>query len=134
MKTELLKKLIKEAVREALKEELRTLYETVNLSQNSSFSKNLSLEEDKIDQNPSIQEAPKSINEILNVTRKSMTREDFHNVLGSSLKPGSSEFTFDTNSSIGSSQPGLNLNNLGFVKNAAAVFNKAVEKEKNRFG
>lgn len=129
MKIELLKKFIKEAVKEAVREELKPLLEQTERRitiTNESSSKSSNREESKLEAGRIT-----SIDEALSLTKSSMTREDYSNI----LKENSSFSNTDLLETVPQGpQPGLDLSNLSFVKNAAAVFNKAVEKENNRFG
>lgn len=129
MKLEQLKKILKEVVKEAVKEELSCLL-TEYRSNNTSTQINKSIDS-------SYEEEPKKTNttgiaRLIEETRNSMTREDLRNIVGENFNSGREVFSFNTNTMLGkTNQPGLDLSNLPFVKNAAAIYNKAVEKSKN---
>jgi len=133
MKVNQLKNIIKEAVREAVREELKDLL-------NEAVS-NASTPTTKPTPQPVAKKAEKSgdpIMEMLNMTQQSMTREDFRNVVGSNVQPGMESMNFSTNSipttAPSGPHPGLDISRLSFVKNAAAVYNKSVEKDRFKVG
>jgi 2,3-bisphosphoglycerate-independent phosphoglycerate mutase len=111
MKVDLLKNLIKEAVREVIREELQT----TNLKevQSKSFKTNTILPE-----GPSqVKTIPTSINEALKLTKASMTREEFDNIIGTD------SVVTETQTPVNTTGGGLDLSNLDFVKKAAAIYN-----------
>jgi hypothetical protein len=116
MKVDLLKNLIKEAVREVIKEEL----ENVNLKEvqlkKSQTPNTLPVNVNQVDSIPS------SINEVLNLTKASMTREDYKNIIGTE------QDVTETSIPVLTSGGGLDLSNLDFVKNAAAIYNLSKTK------
>lgn len=133
MKANQLKNIIKEAVKEAIREEIKELL-------NEAVA-NASIPTPKAVTQPVQKKSVKSgdpIMEMLNMTKQSMTREDFKNVLGSNIQPGMESINFNTNSMPISApagpQPGLDISNLSFVNKAAAVYNKSIEKDKFRVG
>jgi hypothetical protein len=116
MKVELLKNLIKEAVREVIKEELLNInLKEVELKK-SQIVNNLPVNSDQVNSVPS------SINEVLNLTRASMTREDYKNIVGTE------QSITETSAPVLTSGGGLDLSNLDFVKNAAAIYNLSKTK------
>ena len=133
MKTNQLKSIIKEAVREAVREELKDLLNEAVANASTPVPKTTS--------QPVHKKTVKSgdpIMEMLNMTKQSMTRDDYKNVLGSNIQPGMESMNFNTNSmpipSPASPQPGLDISNLSFVNKAAAVYNKSIEKDKFKVG
>lgn len=133
MKANQLKNIIKEAVKEAVREEIKELLNEAVANASSPTSKTVA--------QPVQKKSIKSgdpIMEMLNMTKQSMTREDFKNVLGSNIQPGMESVNFNTNSMPISApagpQPGLDISKLDFVGKAAAVYNKSVEKDKFKVG
>jgi len=118
MKVNGLKKLIKEAVKEALREELAL--QTERTVQKKEVSKVNSLEE------------------ALSMTKSSMTNEDFQNVMSfdsSDAKSFFSKNSLNSNTEVPNPpgpQPGLDITNLDFVKNASKVLNASLEKDKKK--
>ena len=139
MKVDQLKNIIKEAVREAVREEIKEiLTEAV-----------LSASEPKTSIQPSTPKPPTisapvkgtsndPIMEMLNMTQQSMTRDDFKNMMESKAQPGMSQMNFTTDSIPASApagpQQGIDISQLSFVKNAAAIYNKSLEKDQFRVG
>ena len=142
MKANQLKSIIKEAVREAVREEIKEiLTEAVNTA--SQPENNL-------------QQTPKSIHssnfkssgdpmmEMLNMTQRSMTQEDFKSFNNVSEQvTGLNQIMNDFNSGLSSNQPasisfapqhGIDISKLDFVGKAAAVYNKALQKDQFRVG
>lgn len=142
MKANQLKSIIKEAVREAVREEIKEiLTEAVNTA---SQPKN------------NLQQTPKSIHssnfkssgdpmmEMLNMTQRSMTQEDFKSFNNVSEQvTGLNQIMNDFNSSLSNNQPasissnpqhGIDISKLDFVGKAAAVYNKALQKDQFRVG
>lgn len=128
MKVQLFKNLIKESVREVLKEELREILSEYNLSSTpSSKSQPVASSmptEVKVKSNFPIS----SLESVLNETRQSMTSSDFKNIMDGGVNTPSFENTPTDTSNF--SPTGLDISNLSFVKNAAAVYNLANEKSK----
>lgn len=135
MKTEALKKLIKEAVREVLLEEREVLQEittpvtVVKDKEKPAFYKDLV--------KPTAEEATSSnvISEMINMTKSSMTHEDYKSILNANSsmvsKPNFAMNSIADNIPAGP-QPGLDISNLDFVKNAASIFKLAEKKSQNR--
>jgi len=127
MKVDALKKLIKEAVKEAIQEELgrtpQPVQETVQARQVPSTG------------NP--------IMDMLNMTKQSMTNEEYRNVssMDSSMVPqpnfrslitGGQDMPVPRRTLANAPKVGLDISNLDFVKKAASVFKQAEEKSKSR--
>jgi len=127
MKVDALKKLIKEAVKEAIQEELgrtpQPVQETVQARQVPSTG------------NP--------IMDMLNMTKQSMTNEEYRNVssMDSSMIPqpnfrslitGGQDMPVPRRTLANAPKVGLDISNLDFVKKAASVFKQAEEKSKSR--
>jgi hypothetical protein len=135
MKVELFKKIIKEAVKEVLQEELRSILAEVGEKKEGIPLANLI---DYQEDTPlSSTQAPKagsnSLMEILNQTRQSMTREDYTHLTGHNplQQPPDGIYNVAENRTP---QVGLDLTNLGFVKNAGAILKASNEKDKQRVG
>lgn len=135
MKVELFKKIIKEAVKEVLQEELKDmLAEVVKKQQNIPTEGPTIFQEHKkvtSTQTPKVGVNP--LMDILNQTRQSMTKEDYSHLVEHNL-------TQQNPTGIGNvaenAQPqvGLDLTNLGFIKNAGAILKASNEKDKQRAG
>lgn len=79
----------------------------------------------------------KSINSMLQQTQKSMTNEDYQQVYtGTSDMVAKPNFASSMANQMGMSgaQPGLDLSQLDFVKNAKNIFDASVKKDKQRAG
>lgn len=135
MKIELLKNIIRESVKEAVREELKELL--VELIHPTS-----PVIETKTTANVSEPESTSSnpLSEMINLTRKSMNSNDFKNILETGYRPDFSEISLNTNN-IANTQPsfsgvqtGIDITKLDFVKNAASIYNKSIEKDKARIG
>lgn len=118
MKINLLKELIKEAVREVLREELQSK----NLEENLNTIP--SIKNSTIEPLTKFQNTPSSINEALNLTKASMTREDFNNIIGTDL------IVTEHTQPVPNNSVGLDLSSLDFVKKANTIFNLSKEKDK----
>jgi hypothetical protein len=119
MKVNLLKELIKEAVREVIREELqfKDLNEVkINPSLPQSMSKT----------STEVKTVPSSINEALNLTRNSMTREDFSNIIGTNST------VIESIQPVSNLSTGVDLSSLDFVEKASTIFNLSKEKDKSR--
>jgi len=136
MKVDQLKNIIKEAVREAVREEIKEIL-TEAVSSASKPETVVEAPSPKV-QKPKFEGKGDPIMEMLNMTQQSMTRDDFKNIVGSQAQPGMSQMNFTSNSVPMSApsgpQPGIDISQLSFVKNAAAVYNKSIEKDKFRVG
>lgn len=129
MKVEIFKKLIKEAVREVLREELSSLLSESTKVKNLAVNSTASF-------NPPVTKniTPTSIEQMLEMTRKSMTREEFKGIMeGTVQAPGLQNRMSEGEQFMEGPQPGLDITQLDFVKKAAAVYNASVEKDQNRF-
>ena len=136
MKVELFKKLIKEAVREVLKEELSVMFveqKQAPVTQVQQVTK---------DYTPVTPKEPVNVPgnplmEMLNMTRNSMTREEYTNLVSANSSmvqaPGLGMNTVAESFQAGPA-PGIGLSTLDFVKNAGAIYKASVEKDRARFG
>ena len=140
MKVDRLKNIIKEAVKEAVREEIKDiLNEAVNNASQTVAKPTItkrSLVKETLTEPKPIAKSDDPIMAMLNMTKQSMTREDFKNVnqgnapAGNVLNgTGGMNFVTET-----ASQPGIDISKLDFVGKAAAIFNQAKEKDKFRVG
>ena len=136
MKVDQLKNIIKEAVREAVREELQEIL-TEAVSSASEPKAAVKVPAPDV-QKPKFEAKGDPIMEMLSMTQQSMTRDDFKNIVGSQVQSGMNELNFTSKSVPMSTpagpQPGIDISQLSFVKNAAAVYNKSLEKDKFRVG
>jgi hypothetical protein len=127
MKVDALKKLIKEAVKEAIQEELAKKPEPVM----------------EMVETPAIQSTGNPIMDMLNMTKRSMTNEEYKNVMTTestmtqapdfrSMMSGMQEMPAPRRTLANAPKVGLDISNLDFVKKAASVFKQAEEKSKSR--
>jgi hypothetical protein len=124
MKTQAFKKLIKEAVREVLQEVLfeEKKEQTV---QKESFRTN------GVEKTQLITSQRDPIMEMLNMTRNSMTSEDYKSMVGASSTPTFSNMRMEESNTP---SPGLDISTLSFVKNAGAIYKASLEKDKQKLG
>jgi hypothetical protein len=117
MKIDLLKNLIKDSVREVLLQELPSLLkEMYNTNATSLVNSQI---KPNVNSSKAVVPSSNSIQEILNNTRKDMTRQDLKNYLG--------DFGTDSVSSEGSSEThnqGIDISNLSFVQKASLIHKK----------
>lgn len=130
MKADVFKKLIKEAVKEALREELGDLQPTT--------PQPAPVQEVKKYENyrPIVAAQPSTgdpIMDLLQETRANMTSGDYQTMVSmdSSMAQNGMPAMGSMMSGI---EPGLDISQLSFVKNAGKVFQASVEKDKQRFG
>jgi len=140
MKLNQLSKVIKQEVKQAVKEELQEmLNEAVKVAS----------EPDTAQQDQSIKEqqqiaAPKQtnlyqtgdpINDLLQETKATMSQQDRKNIDSNAgqqvTKPNFAQTKADQMNMTGG-EPGLDLNQLDFAKNAAKIYQKSLEKDKNK--
>jgi hypothetical protein len=130
MKADVFKKLIKEAVKEALREELGNLQPAA--AQPAPVQKVVKYENYRPTvANPISTGDP--IMDLLQETRATMNSEDYKSMvnMNSSMAQGGIP---NMESMISGPEPGLDISQLSFVKNAGKVFKASVEKDKQRFG
>jgi hypothetical protein len=124
MKTSQFKNLIKEAVKEALME---VLLQPPSITEGKKQPDTLKIPQP-------IQDTPSSFNPLsamINETKSKMTSEEYRNILNIS-----SNFTsyMIPDTVQPSSQVGIDISNLGFVKKAKQVLEVAEQKDKQRYG
>lgn len=137
MKAEQFKKLLKEAVREVLKEELpKLLSEQVKpIQKQSQVTKYEPYKKPVVKVEPS----GNPITSLLRETHSEMMRgssgfnaSDFVSAPGLGMEETVHPVMVEE--SYTPSEPGLDISQFDFVKNAAAVFKASQEKDKQRFG
>ena len=130
MKLDLLKRLIKEAVKEAVREELELILTEDIKPVKTPISTVVKYENYKPPvARPVLTGDP--IMDLLNETRHNMTSGEYQNIVG-----GNSAM-IDGGDYTGYSQgpePGIDLSQLDFIKNAGAIYKASVQKDKERFG
>ena len=130
MKLEQLRKVIREEVKTAMREELQEiLNEAVRVASKPTGKKITYKKPSSKNQN--------SITEMLNQTKESMTSQEYRNVYtGTSDMVSKPNFASSMANSmgIGNNQPGIDITKLNFVKKAGEVYNKAIEKDKQKYG
>lgn len=138
MKADAFKKLIKEAVREVLREELAEVLTEAPRKQVSKVTKYEPY-------TPPVSKPRVStgdpIMDLLEETKASMRQDPnagyYQDMSQFVSAPGIGEENFRPvmmEESYAPSEPGLDISQFDFVKNAAAVFKASVEKDKQRFG
>lgn len=118
MKVSQLKTLIKEAVKEAIQEELGSMQQAAPV------------QEVKRAPAPAMPtKTGNAMQDILNETRANMTQEEYRTMINadSSMAQGGLRMQAGP-------QPGLDLSQLDFAKNAGAIFKKANELDKAKHG
>jgi len=128
MKLDLLKKLIKEAVSEAVREELgKILSEDVKPA-----SKPLQTVTRYENYKPTVAK-PASVGDpimdLLNETRHNMSNGDYQNIVNGSLPMVDGGDYSNYNQGP---EPGLDISQFDFIKNAGAIYKAAQEKDKQR--
>lgn len=160
MKLDQLRKIIREEVRAAVKEELQdVINEAVKIASTptkmqpapsagtSDWSTAKKPSKQELAEMIGLKTPPKptniefskneSLNAMLNQTKQSMTNEDYQQVFtGTSDMVAKPNFASSMASQMGMSgaQPGLDLSQLDFVKNAKNIFDASVKKDKQRAG
>ncbi len=134
MKTEVFKKLIKEAVREVLREELG---EVLTEAPKKQVSKVTKYEPYTPPQKARISTGD-PIADLLNETKAEMVGDEYRTaysgVSDMVSAPGLAMNPIMMEESFARPEPGLDISQFDFVKNAAAVFKASQEKDKQRFG
>lgn len=160
MKLDQLRKIIREEVRAAVKEELQdVINEAVKIASTpvkmqpapqpgtSDWSAAKKPSKQELAEMIGLKTPPKqtniefskneAINSMLQQTQKSMTNEDYQQVFaGTSDMVSKPNFASSMANQMGMSgaQPGLDLSQLDFVKNAKSIFDASVKKDKQRVG
>lgn len=125
MKAQAFKNLIKEAIREVLKEELGDIIQSKPVTEQVINKPNPTYKPivgTPVHSNP--------INAMLDMTRQSMTSADYSNLVNENRVGLDSPMGMEVRETA---DAGLDLNSLGFLKNASAIFKGAMEKGNNTF-
>jgi CO dehydrogenase/acetyl-CoA synthase beta subunit len=130
MKADVFKKLIKEAVREAVREELSEMLTTPQQPKQVQ-------EITKYQNYKPVIAKPVStgdpIMDLLQETRASMTSGDYKTMVSMDSSMAQNGMPV-MGSMLSGPEPGIDISQLSFVKNAGKVFQASVEKDKQRFG
>ena len=130
MKLDLLKRLIKEAVKEAVREELELILTEDVKPVKTPINTVTKYENYK----PPVARPVSTgdpIMDLLNETRHTMTSGEYQNVIGgnSTMVDGGGYSEYSQGP-----EPGIDLSQLDFIKNAGAIYKASVQKDKERFG
>lgn len=148
MKLEQLRKIIREEVRAAVKAELQDmLTEAVKVAStpNINDSKNSYREVKQKDlkrtwSTGELNTGTIPLQEMINQTRESMTSGEYRNVInGTSDMVKKPNFASTMANTMGISEsprpmPGIDISQFDFVKKAGAVYNRSIEKDKEKLG
>ena len=139
MKLDQLRKIIREEVKAAVKEELQEmLNEAVRVASQPQVKEVTQYKPIHVEKPKSTSSDP--IMEMLSQTKATMTSEEYKNVYtGTSDMVQKPNFASMMASNMGMTQqkgpqPGLDISQFDFVKKAGAIYNKAVEKDKQKYG
>ena len=135
MKADAFKKLIKEAVREVLREELADVLTEAPKKQVSKVTKYESYR-------PPVQRQTiptgDPIMDLLNETKAEMVNDNYQTAFSATSDmvsaPGLGMHPVMMEENFARPEPGLDISQFDFIKNAAAVFKASQEKDKQRFG
>jgi len=139
MKLDQLRKIIREEVKAAVKEELQEmLNEAVKVASQPQQVPQTAVKTVAVEKQKSKSDDP--IMEMLEQTKASMTSDEYKNVYaGTSDMVKKPNFAAMMASGMGMTEskgpmPGLDISQFDFVKKAGAVYKKAVEKDKEKYG
>ena len=139
MKLDQLRKIIREEVKSAVKEELQeVMNEAVRIA--SKPQVNEVTQTKPVSIKKSIPTSTDPIMEMLNQTKASMTNEEYKNIYsGTSDMVQKPNFASMVASNMGMTEnrgpmPGLDISQFDFVKKAGAVYNRSIEKDKEKYG
>ena len=142
MKLDQLRKIIREEVRSAVKDELQEmLNEAVKTASAPSPQEYKAVKQTDLKRTWStgrMNSGTVPLEEMLNMTQQEMTGEDYRNVINANSsmvkKPN---FASSMASNMGMTEnagpmPGIDISKLDFVGKAKAIYDKSIEKDKNR--
>ena len=139
MKLDQLRSIIREEVRSAVKEELQeVMNEAVKAA--STPSKNVNTPAKTIQVEKKVPTSTNPIMEMLEQTKVSMTPEEYKNVYtGTSDMVQKPNFATSMASQMGMTQSnrnttGLDISQFDFVKKAGSIYNKSIDKDKQKHG
>ena len=139
MKLDQLRKIIREEVKAAVKEELQeVMNEAVRIASKPQIKEVTQQKPVYVKKTKPTSSDP--IMEMLNQTKASMTNEEYkHIYAGTSDMVQKPNFASTVASNMGMTDsrgpmPGLDISQFDFVKKAGAVYNKSIEKDKQKYG
>jgi uncharacterized protein YigE (DUF2233 family) len=142
MKLDQLRKIIREEVRSAVKDELQEmLNEAVKAASAPSTQEYKAVKQKDLKRTWStgkMNPGTVPLEEMLNMTQKEMTGEDYRNVVNAdSSMVSKPNFASSMASNMGMTEnagpmPGIDISKLDFVGKAKAIYDKSIEKDKNR--
>ena len=142
MKLDQLRKIIREEVRSAVKDELQEmLNEAVKAASAPSTQEYKAVKQKDLKRTWStgrINPGTVPLEEMLSMTKQEMTGEDYKNVVNAdSSMVKKPNFASNVATSMGLTEssgpmPGIDISKLDFVGKAKAIYDKSIEKDKNR--
>jgi uncharacterized protein YigE (DUF2233 family) len=142
MKLDQLRKIIREEVRSAVKDELQEmLNEAVKAASAPSTQEYKAVKQKDLKRTWStgkMNPGTVPLEEMLNMTQKEMTGDDYRNVVNAdSSMVSKPNFASSMASNMGMTEnagpmPGIDISKLDFVGKAKAIYDKSIEKDKNR--
>jgi uncharacterized protein YigE (DUF2233 family) len=142
MKLDQLRKIIREEVRSAVKDELQEmLNEAVKSASAPSTQEYKAVKQKDLKRTWStgkMNPGTVPLEEMLNMTQKEMTGDDYRNVVNAdSSMVSKPNFASSMASNMGMTEnagpmPGIDISKLDFVGKAKAIYDKSIEKDKNR--
>jgi hypothetical protein len=144
MKLDQLRKIIREEVRSAVKDELQEmLNEAVKAASAPSTQEYKAVKQKDLKRTWStgrMNPGTVPLEEMLNMTKEEMTGQDYRNVVNAdSSMVKKPNFASNVATSMGLTEssgpmPGIDISKLDFVGKAKAIYDKSIEKDKNRLG
>ena len=144
MKLDQLRKIIREEVRSAVKDELQEmLNEAVKAASAPSTQEYKAVKQKDLKRTWStgrMNPGTVPLEEMLSMTKQEMTGEDYKNVVNAdSSMVKKPNFASNVATSMGLTEssgpmPGIDISKLDFVGKAKAIYDKSLEKDKNRLG
>ena len=142
MKLDQLRKIIREEVRSAVKDELQEmLNEAVKAASAPSTQEYKAVKQKDLKRTWStgrMNPGTVPLEEMLNMTKEEMTGQDYRNVVNAdSSMVKKPNFASSMASNMGMTEnagpmPGIDISKLDFVGKAKAIYDKSIEKDKNR--
>ena len=144
MKLDQLRKIIREEVRSAVKDEIQEmLNEAVKAASAPSTQEYKAVKQKDLKRTWStgrMNPGTVPLEEMLSMTKEEMTGEDYKNVVNAdSSMVKKPNFASNVATSMGLTEssgpmPGIDISKLDFVGKAKAIYDKSLEKDKNRLG
>ena len=137
MKLDQLRKIIREEVRDAVRSELQEVVnEAVKIASTpnvNQVTESKPVQIKKQTTQPTFNTGKASLDEMLQMTKKSMTSEEYKNVFTGTADMVSGmpnmASSMANQMGIGGNQPGIDISNLDFVKRAGKVLKASEEKD-----